>query len=411
MDERPSPLPQLFWGAVAVLNGVLGALLLAGGIVIAYLAWAGEMEAESALMVLSPMEGAFLLSAATMAVALRAMAGKGGKPIRVRRGDWLLLLLWLALFLVTLFVHTESLLVSLLNIAAFALPPLIILLFLIRLSGADAAPTRRQFWAALWMGMAALLPAVLLELLAAVFGAMAFFLLTRVSASAAAYLQQLQQLFALLQQSGLDALMTLDERTLLRLVASPYLYLYLLFIAAIVAPLVEEGGKTLWLALAGRWLPRRPATFFLLGAASGVAFAFFESLNNSVNPADDVWGWSLNVLIRLMPAMMHAVASGMGGLGWGYLWSGRRGRGALFVALGILYHAMWNGSLITVLWGGLQIAVAAVGGSIEAAPLLIGLTAGLPAVVMMGLMWLSAPILLVVLPLWLRRRTSTENRW
>ncbi len=405
MDERPSPLPRLVWGIVAVIGGLLGATLLTAILVILYFTWIGEVGTEEAFILLSPMEGALALTTAMTVVALRAIAGKGGKPLRVRRGDWLLLLLWLALFLATLFIQTESLLVSLLNIAAFALPPLVILLFLIRLSGAEAAPTQRQFWVSLWMGMVAILPAILLELLAAVVGALAFLLLTRLSASAAAYLRQLQQLFALLRKSGLEALSTLDEGTLLRLFASPYLYLYLLFIAALVAPLAEEGGKTLWLALAGRWLPRRPATFFLLGAASGVAFAFFESLNNSTSPAGNVLGWGTDVLIRLMPAMMHTVASGMGGLGWGYIWSGRRGRGAIFVALGIFYHAMWNGSLITTVWGGLQVALSALGGSIEAAPLTLGLTAGVPAVAIMGLMWLSAPILLVVLPLWLRRAT------
>ncbi len=404
MDERPSPLPRRVWGIVAVIGGLMSTVLITAILVLLYFTWVGTLETEETFILLSPTEGALALTTAMTVVALRAMAGKGGKPLHVRRGDWLLLLLWLALFLATLFVHTESLLASLLNIAAFALPPLAILLFLVRLSGAEAAPTQRQFWAALWMGMAAIFPALLLELLSAVAGVLVFLLLTRLSASAAACLQQIQRLVALLKQSGPEALLTLDERALLRLLASPYLYLYLLFIAALVAPLAEEGGKTLWLALAGRWLPRRPATFFLLGAASGVAFAFFESLNSAASPASDVLGWGSDVLIRLMPVMMHAVASGMGGLGWGYIWSGRRGRGALFVALGILYHMLWNGSLITALWGGLQIAVAAIGESIEIAPLLIGLTAGLPAVVLMGLMWPSAPVLLIVLPLWLRKK-------
>ncbi len=408
MEENPSPLPQLFWGTIAVLNGLIGALLLAGGGIMTYLAWVGEVETDLALMLLSPLEGAFILTTITLVIALRAMAGKGGRPLHVRRSDWGLLLLWVALFIATFFVHTESLLLSWLNIAAFALPPLVILLFLIRLSGAKAAPTQRQFWMALWVGMVAILPAIVLEVLSAVVGALAFWLLTHVSTSAAAYGQQLQRLFTLLQQSGPEALTRLDESTLLRLFASPYLYLYLFGIAAIIAPLAEEGGKTLWLALAGRWLPRRPATFFLLGAASGVTFAFFESLNNSGSPIGDALGWGSGVLIRLLPAMMHALASGMGGLGWGYIWSGRRGRGALFIALGLLYHALWNSSLITALWGGLQVAVAVIGEQVQAMPLLIGLMAGLPSVVIVALVWIAAPLLLIGLPLWLRREMDAQ---
>ena len=114
--------------------------------------------------------------------------------------------------------------------------------------------------------------------------------------------------------------------------------------AALVAPIIEEGAKSL-----GARFMMRPTTTrseaFVLGAAAGAGFGFLEAMLYGVAAVNQagpgVW-WSI-MLVRGGSTSLHVLNTGLVALAWWY-WSfgGRRRRAWLLFSLAVCLHALWN---------------------------------------------------------------------
>jgi RsiW-degrading membrane proteinase PrsW (M82 family) len=117
-----------------------------------------------------------------------------------------------------------------------------------------------------------------------------------------------------------------------------------LLLAAVVAPLVEEGFKPVGpLVIIGRL--RSPAEAFLVGMAAGIGFAILETTEyiGGFGGAD----WIIVAVERVGASLIHGVGAGMATMGWYYLFRGRgvpgryaKGFGGL--AYAVAQHGLFN---------------------------------------------------------------------
>jgi len=129
-----------------------------------------------------------------------------------------------------------------------------------------------------------------------------------------------------------------------RLVLSPPLLIVGGVIFMIVVPLLEEFIKSLGVPLLG--LQRR-GDALLWGVTCGAGFSALEGLFNGGVALE---GWGLVMLFRWGATLMHALASGLMGLGWyGFLARGRPWQllGAYGASVGV--HALWNGAAMALI--------------------------------------------------------------
>ena len=135
--------------------------------------------------------------------------------------------------------------------------------------------------------------------------------------------------------------------------------------AALIAPLTEETGKALGIAVvllaAGQRL-RTPMDAALLGAFSAVGFTATEDVLYGLNIAylnlgeNEVISTTVIYVARaiVFGPVSHIVFSSLVGAGIGVLSVGRRqGKipmGLALVALGVSLHGLWNAPLLDALW-------------------------------------------------------------
>ena len=126
---------------------------------------------------------------------------------------------------------------------------------------------------------------------------------------------------------------------------NPGIYGLLLFVVAVVAPMVEETVKPLAVVLfIGR--VRSAAEAFALGMACGIGFDLVET---SFYISSGYHDWLNIALLRTAAALLHGFGAAMVSLGWYYLIHGKKGRFLRAFACwlyAVLQHAIWNGS-----WG------------------------------------------------------------
>lgn len=112
---------------------------------------------------------------------------------------------------------------------------------------------------------------------------------------------------------------------------------------SVTPPLIEETAKGLGVRLLG-WRRMTRYEGFLLGAASGAGFGTLEAVlygASALDQAPDQW-WLL-MLLRGGATSMHALATGLFGLGVVSGLRGERLRLAACVLGALLMHASWNG--------------------------------------------------------------------
>ncbi|HZU75251.1 MAG TPA: PrsW family glutamic-type intramembrane protease, partial [Dehalococcoidia bacterium] len=128
---------------------------------------------------------------------------------------------------------------------------------------------------------------------------------------------------------------------------SDQLLLALLTIA-VLGPLIEEFCKGYGVRMLREARPSRYQAF-LLGVAAGVGFAMFEANEYGLAAfSESPFRWWDTMLVRGGGSSLHALASGIVGLGW-YEWNaGRRGRGATLFTLAVGLHGSWNGLNVLV---------------------------------------------------------------
>ncbi len=132
-----------------------------------------------------------------------------------------------------------------------------------------------------------------------------------------------------------------DFANLSRLLLSPPVAISVLGTLSIPVPLIEETFKTLAAGIVARWVRPHTARAFLWGVAGGAGFALVENLfNGALGSAD---AWAMGAIARFGATMMHCVAGGLVGWGWGQFWTERRVwrlLGAYVVA--VVIHGVWN---------------------------------------------------------------------
>lgn len=125
---------------------------------------------------------------------------------------------------------------------------------------------------------------------------------------------------------------------------NPAAYSLLLFIVAVVAPLVEETVKPLAVVIfIGRL--HSAAEAFMLGMACGIGFDLVET---SLYISSGYHDWLATALLRTGAGLLHGFGAAMVALGWYYLTHAKKHRWLLAFACwsyAILQHAIWNGSV------------------------------------------------------------------
>ena len=117
----------------------------------------------------------------------------------------------------------------------------------------------------------------------------------------------------------------------------------LLVSIALIGPLNEEFWKGFGVRLLRGHHPTRYRAF-IWGVASGVGFGAAEVTQYGLAAFHrSPYRWWDVVLVRGAASSMHALASGVVGIGWYYVFAGRRlrGLGLYLVAAGL--HGSWNG--------------------------------------------------------------------
>jgi hypothetical protein len=126
---------------------------------------------------------------------------------------------------------------------------------------------------------------------------------------------------------------------------NPGIYGLLLFVVAVVAPVVEETVKPMAVVLLiGR--VRSAAEAFALGMACGIGFDLVET---SFYISSGYHDWLNIALLRTAAGLLHGFGAAMVSLGWYYLIHGKKRRFLRAFACwlyAVLQHAIWNGS-----WG------------------------------------------------------------
>lgn len=149
-------------------------------------------------------------------------------------------------------------------------------------------------------------------------------------------------LFSLDRGGGLDWLE--DPVNLSRLILSPPVLIAAGAIFMVIAPLLEEFVKSLGVPLLG---VQRRDDAFLWGVTCGAGFSALEGLFNGGVALE---GWWLVMLFRWGATLMHALASGLMGLGWYAFLAQRRPwrlLGAYGASVGV--HALWNGAAVALI--------------------------------------------------------------
>lgn len=176
-------------------------------------------------------------------------------------------------------------------------------------------------------------------------------------------------------------------------IATPVALATLALTLAVIAPLIEELGKTLVMGVMGIWKRPGLTRAFLWGAACGLGFAIVEGVSNGAGGLGEVAGWLGGMGARALATSMHMLTSGVIGLGWGFFWRKRRWALPLAYVGAVTFHGLWNFNIIAIIGG--------IGVGLQASPL--GFAVAVAGVGMASILVLFAPLALIIIPLLLRR--------
>ncbi len=280
-----------------------------------------------------------------------------------------------------------------LHLGMIAFPALFLLLLISWAAGREAALTLRQLMVTLTGGAMTIIVALPVELIGFAVSMMVVIIIATVVPGGEAELTRLMTLF-----ESWAEVPPPDMEEVLSILTSPIVLSVLGLTLAVVTPLIEELGKTLVLGAMGHFERASLTRAYLWGVACGIGFAILEGMTNGVMGLGETGGWLSGVGSRAMATVMHAITSGLIGLGWGITWRRRHsGWWALPLTYGgaVIIHGLWNFStLLTIGGAGLGLgSTAAVEGMMLSATgiLIIG-----------GLLFLGF-LALIGLPRWLRR--------
>lgn len=396
--ERQKPV---LWLLMAIVAGCLTLLSLAG---ILLACWLPAREADSTPILLAGVGLVGLaFSIALLRVSLNAWHGRSSPTVYSRR-RWLVLLVGWLLMGVGAFALPSSLHSTVwfapFHLAMIAFPALLLFSCVVLVAGREAAPTRRQTVISLGGGILFIGVAVLLELVGLLFSSFFVILLATLTPAGQAEVERLSATMQHWAQLAPDAI---SPESLLSLLASPVILAVLALTLAIFTPIIEEIGKTVFISLLGYW--KRPGllTAFLWGVASGLGFAIVEGIYNGGLGLLDMDNWLVGVAVRIPATAMHALTSGMVGLGWGCFWQQRR-RWVLPLAYlaAMSYHGLWNLNAVGIIGSMASFGDASL--DLFFSP---GTVIGFLSLGLLAFLALLTPVGLLGIPLMLRRRATT----
>ncbi len=289
--------------------------------------------------------------------------------------------------------------IALVHVALIVLPAFILLVFTSLLAGQEGAAGRRNLVLTTNAGAFATLLAFPLEIIGLLLSGIAVGAATVAIPGGVAEFERLQ---ALLTEWMSAPRPTISEEQLLSLIRSPIVLGVLILTLAVVTPFVEEIVKTLIITPLTYYKRPNARRAFLWGAGCGLGFAIVEGVLNSISALGTPGQWASSVLLRAPATAMHALVSGLIGLGWAAFWQRRR-RWILPVTyfISMLFHALWNFSTVGIVASSTltldnlgQLTPETMFGS-----LLVLVSTG-----MLIILIILAPTLLLGLPWWLRRR-------
>ncbi|MEM7347376.1 MAG: PrsW family glutamic-type intramembrane protease [Chloroflexota bacterium] len=136
------------------------------------------------------------------------------------------------------------------------------------------------------------------------------------------------------------------------LLAYPPVYITLIAVFVVIAPIFEELFKLIAVMLSSYRHPSR-AQIFVWGLMSGAGFALME---NTFNTLFAVEIWAGVMLLRIGATTMHCFSTGLFALGWHSFITHRQvGRLIGLYSLSVLIHALWNGLIIGITGFGLSV--------------------------------------------------------
>ncbi len=396
--ERQKPV---LWLLTAIVAGCLALVGLAS---ILLACWLPTHEADSTPILLAGVGLVGLaFSIALLRVSLNAWHGRPSPAVYSRR-RWLALLVGWLLMGVGAFVLPSPLHSTFwfapFHLAMIAFPALLLFSFVTLAAGREAAPTRRQTVISVGGGIFFMGGAMLLELIGLLFNS---FFVTLLAALTPAGRAEVDRLLATTQHWAQLAPDEISLESLLAMLASPVILGVLALTLAVFTPIIEEIGKTVFVALLG--YRKRPGllTAFLWGVASGLGFAIVEGIYNAGMGLPALDSWFIGVTVRIPATAMHALTSGMVGLGWGCFWQQRR-RWVLPLSYlaAMSFHGLWNLSAVGIIGGVASAAIAFPDGSF-----LPGTVMGFIGVGFLALLALLTPVGLFGIPLMLRKKATT----
>ena len=283
---------------------------------------------------------------------------------------------------------------AVIHTALVVLPGLFLFSLCVLVTPSASRPSWRQVVMAVTGGAGGILLAMPVEIVGLVASALGSAALTLLVPGGKAHLyrllDQLQQ-WVEAPPSAPDALLSL--------LTSPVVFLTLALTLGVVTPLVEEFAKGLTVGVLGRRRPLTLGAAFLLGAASGLGFAWFEGVSNGALGLGGVAGWVGSIGTRFLATGMHCLTSGLIGLGWAWFGQGRRWRLLLTYGLAVFFHGAWNFNVLFGLGGASLI--------LETHPVLGTLLLGIGAVIQITLIAMALAGL-VGIPWVLRMQRAPE---
>ena len=389
------PLPQALW----IVTAIAGAAIIVGGIVVAVLVIILPQVADDTLALI-------LMSLSFVGILLGLgllWAGWSGwqrlpAPQIYTRWGWAVCLLLILILVGVAFLTPEDWqqrpIFAPFHLGLATLPAFLWLALITLTAGRYRALTFRELVAALSGGAASIMMALPVEIIGFGLSAIVVVLVILLLPGGTA---EIDRMGALVEQWRL--MPPTGTEQMMEAIASPVVLVVLFLVLAVIAPLVEEIGKTLVMGVMGFW--RRPGLTqaFIWGAACGLGFAIVESITNGASSLGEVWGWLGGMGARAFATAMHMLTSGIIGLGWGFFWRKRRWVLPLAYGTAFLFHSLWNLNTI------MSIAGTAIGTVTSPVGFII-------AAIGMGLMIilaLFAPVALIGIPILLRAYEAKEE--
>lgn len=344
MEKSP---PQALWIITIVTGAAISAGSLLGAVIIFIVS---QTASDIPAMILTSLSiVGFLLGLGLLWTGWSGLQDLPAPQVYARRAWAICLLLILILVGVAIVVPAEwhqHPIFAPLHLGLAALPPLFLLTLITLTAGRYRAITFRELIVALSSGAFSILMALPVEIIGFVISAVVVVLVAILLPGGTA---EIDRMGALVEEWRRMPSTNMEQ--IFEAIASPIVLVLLFLVFVVIAPVVEEIGKTLVMGVMG--LQHRPdlTQAFVWGAACGLGFAIVESVTNGASGLGELWGWLGGMGTRALAAAMHMLASGIIGLGWGFYWRKRRWALPLAYGVAIFLHGLWNFNAIVSVSG------------------------------------------------------------